>query len=105
MMGRSIKSWRTVGTLVCAFALLFGSLGCEKSPRQKLLRAKANLASGQSPDKSEKLLNDVLEAKPENLEAKRLMGEVYRLRGEFKRAEEQLQKIWKNKGFDDDSKS
>ena len=99
MMGRFKSSWRTIGALVCAVALLFGALACEKSPRQKLLRAKANLASGENPDKSEKLLNSVLEAQPENLEAKRLIAEVYRLRGEFKRAEEQLDKLWKDQGF------
>ena len=81
-------------------ALLWGGVGCEKSPADKLRQANALLVADKKPDKAAKLLEEVLEAKPKNMEARRLMAKAYRLRGEYKRAEEMLTTLWERAGFD-----
>ncbi len=100
-MGRSF-GWRRALVAGVAWALLaVAASACEKDPREKLLEATTNLQRETKLDESEKLLEEVLEAQPDNLEAKRLRGEVYQLRGEYKRAEEQLEKLWSAHNFDD----
>jgi hypothetical protein len=90
-----------MGVLLCLSGLLAVSSGCEKSPRQKLIQAKVAL-SNDDVDKAKTKLEEVLSVQKDNLEAKRLMGEVYRLKEQYKRAEEHLEKIWNEQGLGDE---
>jgi hypothetical protein len=88
--------------MVVAAVLVVAATGCERGPREKLLEAKTNLQQESKLQETEQLLNDVLENDESNLEAERLLAEVYQLRGEYKRAEEQLEQIWQRHNFDDE---
>jgi len=101
-MNRGCWNWRGgVVAILCCAGLLLAS-ACEKSPEQKLRRAKVLLTQESKPDSAEEKLRAVLEEEPENIEAQRLMAKVHRLRGEHERAEEKLDELWEKYDFDDE---
>jgi cytochrome c-type biogenesis protein CcmH/NrfG len=93
---------RLAATSIIALAVALSSLvmtGCEPSTKDHLRKAKAAVLA-ENPEKAEEHLNPVLEAEPDNFEAKRLMGQVHRLDEDFAKAEEKLQALWEENGFD-----
>ena len=101
MKGRTSNWWRRLGIAVCIGALLGSALACEKSPREKLLQARTNLARETKPKETKRLLDEVLSSEPDNLQAKRLIAQVYQMQGEYKRAEEKLNALWDEHNFGD----
>ncbi len=75
--------------------LAFNTIGCKQDPMQL---SRAAIAK-EDPDGAEKALKQALAKEPTNLEAKRLMAEVHRLRGDYEQAEKALDEIWDPKGF------
>ncbi len=103
MMTRDwMRTCRWLGVVLCLSGALAVSSGCDKSPRQKLVQAKVALQN-EDLDKAKTNLEEVLSVQKDNLEAKRLMGEVYRLKEQYKRAEEHIENIWNNQGLDADN--
>lgn len=93
---------RLAGTGLLALALLVSGLtltGCEPSTQDHLRKAKAAVLA-ENADKAKEHLDPVLEAEPDNAEAKRIMAQVHRLNEDFAKAEEQLQALWTENGFD-----
>lgn len=83
------------------FALcLVLAIGCKEDP---MVRARAAHAT-ERPDEAEKALKEVLAKDPKDFEARRLMADVHRFRGDFDKTEEALNALWKEKGFGDESK-
>lgn len=80
-------------TAVLAFGTLV-SVGCEQTPEQKLNDARSMLINEKTPGEAEKLLKQVLEKRPDSMEAKRLLAGAYVDKKEFSRAEQKLQKLW-----------
>ncbi|QDG53406.1 tetratricopeptide repeat protein [Persicimonas caeni] len=89
---RSVLAVLFVGLIAAA------STGCEPSPKEKLSAAQVAVMN-EKPDEAEKYLKEVLEAEPENFTAKRKMGEVEQLRGNYVKAEEQYKSLWDAQGF------
>lgn len=92
------------GVAACAWCAIVvaGTLGCEKTPDEKLRRAKVLLTKESKPDTAEEKLRAVLDEDSDHIEARRLMAKVYRLRGQFDRAEEKLDALWSEHDFDDE---
>ncbi|MGM0555898.1 MAG: tetratricopeptide repeat protein [Myxococcota bacterium] len=93
---------RLAAASLTVLAVVVGSLvmtGCEPSTKDHLRKAKAGVLA-ENPDKAREHLEPVLEAEPDNFEAKRLMAQVHRLNEDFAKAEEKLQTIWSENGFD-----
>lgn len=101
MKGRHTGWGRWLGILVCALALIGSSVACEKTPREKLLQAKTNLARETNSKQTKRLLKEVLDAEPKNLQAKRLLAQVFQMEGKYKRAEDKLEAIWDEHEFGD----
>jgi hypothetical protein len=95
-------SARLLTAAVLLGLVAFVSMGCEKSTQDQLRTAKGAVLN-ERPDVAEENLEAVLAVEPDNFEARRLMGQVAMLRGNFASAEEQLAKLWKEGGFDDDN--
>jgi hypothetical protein len=96
---------RLTATALMLVAVAIGGLaltGCEPSTKDHLRKAKAAVLA-ENPDKAKEHLDPVLEAEPENFEAKRLMAQVHRLNEDFAKAEEQLQSLWDKHGLDKDT--
>jgi tetratricopeptide (TPR) repeat protein len=66
------------------------------------MRRGAVALGAENADEAEAAFNQALKADPSNIEAKRLMADVHILRGDFRKAEEQLDALWKEQGFGDD---
>lgn len=98
---RNLDLWSGLGAAVCGLVFAFGTLavGCEKTAKEKLAEARVLLANDK-PEESIELLEEVLEEQPDNFDAKRRTAEAYAQRGEFKRAEEKLDELWEERGFD-----
>jgi hypothetical protein len=93
------RSWvRALVSLLVMGVFAAATTGCEKSPKDKLRTAKAAVLN-EKPDQADDLLKAVLEAEPDNFDAKRLKGRVHQLRGDFAKSEEQLRGLWKAQGF------
>lgn len=90
---RSLVAVLFVGLVAAA------TTGCEQSPKDKLRAAKVAVMN-EKPDEAAKQLEAVLEAEPDNFEAKRLQGSVERLGGNYVKAEERLKALWSDNGFD-----
>lgn len=98
---------RTHPARILLAAVLLGlvawvSIGCEKSPQDQLRTAKGAVLN-ERPDVAEENLEAVLAADPDNFEARRLMGQVAMLRGNYASAEEQLTKLWEEGKFGDEN--
>ena len=68
-----------------------------------MVRARAAHATERA-DEAEAALKKVLAEKPDDFEARRMMADVHRFRGEYQKTEEALEGLWKERGFGDDSK-
>ncbi|MFP4599477.1 MAG: tetratricopeptide repeat protein [Persicimonas sp.] len=79
----------------------WATLGCQKTPEEQLRTAKGAVIK-EKPDIAEENLEAVLAADSENFEARRLMGQVHQLRGNFAKAEESFTGLWDEAGFDDE---
>ncbi len=66
-------------------------------------RARAAHATERA-DEAEAALKEVLAQSPKDFEARRLMADVHRFRGQFEKTEAELEALWKEKGFADDTK-
>lgn len=93
---RFIRIW----TFIAVLCVGFSAAGCKEDPRDRARAAHAV----ENADEAEKALKEILASDPEDFEARRLMADVYRFRGEYQKTEEELQKLWDEKGFDDESK-
>lgn len=93
---RSVLVALVIGLLAVAIA------GCQPSPKEKLNAARAAVMN-KKPDQAEEYLKEVLEAEPDNFEAKRNMGEVARLRGNYVKADERFKALWEGQGFADEN--
>jgi hypothetical protein len=80
--------------------LALGPAACKQGPEEHLLSAKMAVLNAK-PDVAEKHLKPVLEAQPDNFEAKRLMASVHQLRDDFAGAEEKFLALRKAQGFDE----
>jgi hypothetical protein len=93
------QSWaRALMALLLMAAFAVATTGCEKSPKDTLRAAKGAVLNNK-PDQAQEHLDKVLAAEPDNFEAKRLMGRVHQLRGDFAKAEEQIRGLWQAQGF------
>lgn len=96
----SRQDWRWGVVWVAVLCLGIGIIaGCEDSPQNKLTDAKQALASGEI-DRAEERLTAAIDADPELSEARRMMASVEMRRGEFELAEEILEQLWADEGFD-----
>lgn len=68
-----------------------------------MVRARAAHATERA-DQAEAALEKVLAEKPGDFEARRMMADVHRFRGEFEKTENALDELWKEKNFGDDTK-
>lgn len=103
MRRRSKSSWQKWAVILTAVGLLFGATGCQKSPKDKLRTAQGYVMSGTKLDKAETMLKDVLESDAGStikFRAHRQLALIYSEREEHARAEEQLEKLWKETGLD-----
>lgn len=89
---RALVAALTIGLLAAA------SVGCKKSPDDHLRAAKGAVVH-ENPDEAQPHLEAVLKADPDNFQAKRLMGQVEQLRGNYAKAEEQIKGLWDKQGF------
>ena len=94
---RSLNGFVGLVALIVFMAL---GAGCEEDP---MTRGRAALL-GEKPAVAQEAFEKVLAKDPENLEARRLMAEVYRLQGDFAQAEKQLMEIWEKQGFGEEGK-
>lgn len=87
---RPVRTWMLFVALCLAL-----SAACKDDPMD---RARAAVAY-ERPDEAENALKEVLAAAPNDFEARRLMADVHRFRGEFEITEEALQALWDEKKF------
>lgn len=74
---------------------LAASVGCKEDPMERARLAQ----SYEKPDELEAALKEVLAQDPKNFEARRIMTDVHRFRGEYEKTEEALKALWEEKGF------
>lgn len=96
MMFKTLRKWTLLATALLTMSLA----GCDEDPMR---RGQAALLA-ENAEAAEESFEKVLASDPNNLEAKRMMAEVYRLKGQHAQAEEQLLSMWTDRGFDDESK-
>lgn len=96
-----MPKWRWLRGLfaACILATAVVTVGCEKGPKEQLRTAQAAVLA-EKPDVAEDNLKAVLKADPDNVEARRLMAQVHKLRDQYAKAEEELNKLWADLGFD-----
>jgi hypothetical protein len=92
---RLIRIWMFV-----ALALSATAWGCKEDPMDRARAAHAM----EKADEAEEALEKVLAENPKDFEARRLMADVHRYRGEYEKTEDALEELWKEKGFDDEEK-
>ncbi|RVU42571.1 tetratricopeptide repeat protein [Lujinxingia sediminis] len=73
--------------------------GCEEEPRDHLIEGQRALAS-KDAELAEQHLEAALAAEPNLFEARRLMVDVEIMRGDYARAEAELNALWQARGFD-----
>lgn len=93
---RWIRIWMLITALVTSATLV----GCKEDPMAIARRAHAT----ENADEAEKALEEVLAKTPKDFEARRLMADVHRFRGEFQKTEDALEELWDEKGFEDEDK-
>lgn len=91
---------RMLGAGIFTLIVALNVMGCEEDP---MMRGRAALL-GEKPKVAKEAFDKVLKDDPDNLEARRLMGEVLRLQGDFAQAEKRLLEIWTEQGFGDEGK-
>lgn len=101
MRSSTWKRWHGL-VLTGLLCLLVAAAGCKDDPRDKLREGRQAIAA-QNADLAESRLTEALQADPNLIEARRLMADVHILRGDFQKAEEALEALWKSQGFDNDS--
>jgi len=95
-----MKRFATILTILAVSALGGVGTGCKEDP---MMRARASHATERA-DEAEAALKQVLAEKPEDFEARRLMADVHRFRGDYARTETELKKLWEEKQFGDETK-
>lgn len=73
--------------------------GCKEEPRDHLIEGQRALAS-RDAELAEQHLEAALAAEPNLFEARRLMVDVEIMRGDYARAEAELNALWQARGFD-----
>jgi tetratricopeptide (TPR) repeat protein len=94
------RSKTSFGAVLAAASILLGLTACERSPEQKLKQAQVELVQG-NPKQARSYLKDIVKAKPDSVEAKRLMSDVQNQLGNYAKAEQMLDDVWKQLGLDD----
>lgn len=82
--------------LFLVVSLVLGVLGCKDDPMRQGMAA----VLGGNADLAETSFKEVLKQDPKNLEARRMMAEVHRLKGDFHLAEEVLESLMNEQGED-----
>ncbi len=90
---------RRLCAALIVLTLAMGAVGCEEDP----MRRGAIALGAQNADEAEAAFEAALKANPDNVEAKRLLADVHILREDFTKAEESLDALWKQHGFDNES--
>ena len=89
-----LAAWACIS---CATALLFTA--CDPTPEDQLTEAKRALASGDL-DRAETRLDDLLNAYPQMLEARRVQADAYIRRGEYELARDTLEALWQEQNLE-----
>jgi len=82
--------------LVLIVSLVVGALGCKDEPMRQGMAA----VLGGNAELAESAFKEVLKKEPKNLEARRMMAEVHRLKGDFHLAEEVIETLMNEQGED-----
>lgn len=95
-----MKRLATMWAILAALALGAGLSACKEDP---MMRARAAHATERA-DEAEAALKEVLAANPKDFEARRLMADIHRFRGDYAKTESELEALWNEKKFGDESK-
>lgn len=94
-----LRGW--IPTLAVAATIGVGAMGCDEGPEQWLSEGKIALAAGEF-DRAQAAFDRAVDGDPELIEARRLKATVHIETGQFEIAEQSLQRLWDEQGFDDE---